>query len=131
MNRKELALVVLNKRNRRDLIVKAMSQPTGEPVYAEMNHGRWLVLCKCMGAELVDPQLPEFYCLSCFNAFNNGLPCPVIFPDKREAIEELLNVRPDRVSRNWTRLETGEDLEKENAEHGLSKVKKPRGAKKK
>jgi len=100
---------------------KPLAAPSGTPIVAEVRDNRWIAQCECMGAEVVDPDDPVFFCWSCFNASNQGLPRPVIFPDtnKRRAIERVLTVRPDPLTRGWHPTETIEDLERENRKHGL------------
>ena len=78
--------------------------PTGSPVIAEVNHGQWLAMCECSGAEAVDYDEPIFYCFNCGNRSTGGRPRPVIFPEPalRYEIETLLLARPvdDRMGTN-------------------------------
>lgn len=69
---------------------------TGQAVLAEINHGQWLALCGCGGAESVDYDEPIFYCFHCGNRDTNGRPRPVEFPtpEMRAEIEQLLLERP-------------------------------------
>ncbi len=72
-------------------------------VRATINDNRWLAECpNCAGSVMmVTPGIQTFVCLgSCGNEY------PVVFPDDREAIEELL-LRQPRQNRNWS----GETLE--------------------
>jgi hypothetical protein len=100
----------------------AEGPPTGPALDAVINHGRWLVHCpdaECRGAELVDPDDPFFFCLSCGNAARGGTTIVVIFPTSRLKIEAALNVR--RIEhQNWLPGETVDALEAENREHGLT-----------
>ncbi len=89
-------------------------------VDAEINHGRWIVRCPaCAGAEEVDPDEPVFYCLSCGNADVGGHVMMAVFPDDRGEIEAALLKRLDIGTRNWNTNESLEDLEAENAGHGI------------
>ena len=73
----------------------------GPPLDARINHGRWLVRCPyCVGAELVDPDDPFFFCLSCGNEGSRGRERRVRFPDKRKEIEDALEGRR-RENQNW------------------------------
>ncbi len=91
-----------------------------QPVKAQVNHGRWIAMCECNGAEEVDWRDPTFYCLSCGNMDYGGLLRPVEFPENREAIEVLLLKRP-MENRNWLPHEMLSDLIAENEEHGLGR----------
>lgn len=94
------------------------ARPTAQ---ARINHDRWLAHCPfCAGAELVDPSIGLFYCLSCFNARVGGRFVKVRFPKAREAIEKLLSVRVNDANRNWEPWETIDDLRKENEREGVS-----------
>lgn len=91
----------------------------GEEVVAYVNHGRWVADCPsaaCTGAELVDPEDPRFYCLSCYNAPFGGRWLRVRFPPERQrrAIERALLERPRARNRNWLPGETVELLEEEH-----------------
>ncbi len=44
---------------------------------------RWVAMCECGGAEVVDPNEPVFFCCSCGNAKVGGLWRPVNFPQER------------------------------------------------
>lgn len=78
------------------------TEARGTPVFAEVDHGQWLALCECSGAEAVDYEEPIFFCFHCGNRANGGHPRPVIFPTAREEIERLLLERPvdDRMGTN-------------------------------
>lgn len=88
---------------------EARAATAGE-VRAEVNHGRWLARCpRCPGAELVQPEDPVMWCLSCGSG-----PYRVRFPSPRERrrIEQLLLRRPHPETRNWL---PGESLEQTQA----------------
>ena len=87
-------------------------------VYAQVNTGRWLVYCRCHGAELADPGEPVFFCLSCGNAWNDGHLASVVFPSQRVEGEALL-VKRELHNRHWLPGETAGALESENRKHGL------------
>lgn len=115
--------------------------PVGKPVTAEVNHGQWIALCECGGAEAVDPDEPIFYCFNCGNRSTKGRPRSVVFPQNIEEIERTLLERPledggganeiDRVflarplvgmvdgqgvvmHRSWKPEETAEELRSQN-----------------
>ena len=78
------------------------TRPTGK-VYAEIEFGRWVVKCtECNGQEIVEPDEPIFYCLSCGNRENQGKPKKVIFPEEINRIERQVMRRPvdDSYGRN-------------------------------
>ncbi len=88
-------------------------------VTAYVNHGRWVADCPdrlCGGAELVDPDEPMFFCLSCYNAHAGMAWIPVQFPDEteRHAIETALLARERTQNRNWLPGESVDDLQEEH-----------------
>lgn len=91
-------------------------------VHAEINQGRWIARCPfCAGAELVDLEDPQFYCLSCYNTTAGHRWLRVKLPRRdRAAIEAALEERPLAEIRNWYPGETVKALRAENAEHGVT-----------
>jgi hypothetical protein len=88
---------------------------SAKPVYAFVEHGRWLAKCECGGAEAVwDEGL--FMCQSCWNSAYKHNFRPVVFPEQRQEIEAILELRP-LLNRNWLLGETVAQLRKENKEH--------------
>jgi hypothetical protein len=92
-----------------------MVRPLGKnptPVYAYVNHGRWIVHCVCNGAELLDGK--TMLCGSC------GMTSPVKLPGPktREKIEAALARRPV-LYQNWVPGETPAELWAQNIEQGL------------
>ena len=83
-----------------------------KPIQARVNHGRWIVDCECLGAELAFEE-GEFMCLSCFNFELGHKYRKVVFPKNRKKIELLLIGRPV-ANRNWS---PGESLAKLKAEN--------------
>ncbi len=82
-------------------------------VYAEINHGRWIVKCPwCAGAELADKQDKRFFCLSCFNSKISGKYAKVEFPDEIKQIEKEL-LKRDIKNQNWLPGEILEQLKSE------------------
>lgn len=81
---------------------------------AEVNHGRWVVPCPfCPGAQLASEDDHRFFCVDCLHAGRaEGRWLRVVWPRHRDAIEEVLAVRPE-VNRNWVPGETVEDLRAE------------------
>jgi hypothetical protein len=49
---------------------------------------RWICKCECGGAEVVDPEDPIFFCLSCLNESTKGRMRPVRFPKKIKSVEK-------------------------------------------
>ena len=105
------------------------SLPTGrvnESVQARayVNHGRWVARCPlCVGGcELADLEDGLFFCCECRNAevgfdyLRTGTPAV----GERKKIEALLLRREDDRNRNWRPHETVQDLERENASHGVN-----------
>lgn len=94
--------------------------PSGPPVYAQVQWGRWVANCECGGQENVSKEEPFFFCMSCFNGSNTPdhkdrhAVRPVIFPAETETIETLLMER-DTDKRHWLAEETVEDLVTQNA----------------
>jgi hypothetical protein len=112
----------------------------GNPVYAEINAGRWIARCPdCNGAEAVNPQdkSPKFFCFSCGNERVSGKYRKVIFPKDWKEIEKEILKRPvkkppgrdpiaqafcaipEKLPRAWTLDETLKDLETQNKEVNL------------
>jgi len=54
------------------------------PVMATWDGDRWVAVCECGGAEVVDPGEPVFFCCSCGNAGVGGRWRPVKFPETEE-----------------------------------------------
>ena len=129
-------------------------KPTGKPVYAELNFGRWIARCQnCKGAEDVEPNEPIFYCFSCGNYVNSGKPRRVIFPKDREEIEKEIMKRPIKsrgganylerqvnaipkvrteeglLSRSWMPGETLDEIKRQNLPLEKPIVIKRKGAK--
>lgn len=90
----------------------------GAHVFAVANQGRWVAHCLyCSGATMVSPDDPRFMCVECGNAANDGLYCPVVWPDDWRGIEAVLDQRSDITTRNWTPPETLTGLATENVAH--------------
>lgn len=111
--------------SRKSMQAPAQDGVTDGEVVAYVNHGRWIAECPdCAGAQIVSEKERRFWCLNCGNATVNFAWRHVRMPQKRTAIETKLVLRPaarsDRaVTRNWLPGETVEDLQRENAEHGV------------
>lgn len=97
----------------------------GAPVQAYVNHGRWIAECPdCNGAQIMSETERRFWCLSCGNAAINFAWRHVRLPRDRDDIESTLMLRPaarpdKAITRNWNAGETVEELEQENASHGV------------
>ena len=84
---------------------------------AYMNAGRWVVDCSdpdCPGAGLADH---VYVCGNCKRITK------VVWPDERDEVDRLVEVRPVPETRNWrgpwNPTELVDDLRRENAAHGL------------
>lgn len=96
-----------------DMLEKALSKPKGEPVKAIINQNRLIAYCDmCGGAEAINLN-GSFYCLTCYNAGNDGKPRPIKYPRGFKNIVELLEKRPKFLQRNYLG-ETLSELKKEN-----------------
>ena len=76
-------------------------------VDAEISWGRWIAICECGGAEVVDPDDPFFFCLSCENEKQNGKLRPVNFPDNIRAFEERALEMGEVKARNLKAVANG------------------------
>lgn len=74
-------------------------------VDAYVNHGRWVVDCKCNGAGLTSPDFGMTCCFDCGRVY-----IAVNFPNNRKQIERVLLLRKDTANRNWSHGETVEYL---------------------
>ena len=87
-----------------------------ETVMAYANAGRWVVDCpRCNSGMAALVEWPA-YCFDCGSIF-----AAIVFPKGWEKIEAKLLRRPER-SQNWRPGESVEQLEAENAEHGLAVI---------
>lgn len=94
------------------------------PLYAEIEHANWAVVCDtCREAVVIDYGEIHF-CPNCLNLAHGNKARRVVFPEpeKRKAIETLLSRRPNPDNRNWLPHESIQDLQNENVTHGLSAV---------
>ena len=132
-DRKRFIVKITHRRPPKFLALMLSDESKGKLVYAFILDGRWVARCECGGQEVVDPNDPLFVCLNpaCYNISSGHYPRKVKFPSKkdRKKLAEILLARPNPINRNWDRNgvfgkpETLEDLERENADHGLTKVK--------
>ena len=96
------------------LIETVKKKPIGKPVFAVVNHSRWIAHCDyCDSAAAVNPG-GGFFCLTCLNLKNNNRSRPVVFPENYKEIEELLEKRELPRNRNWLIGEPIENLMVEN-----------------
>lgn len=80
-------------------------------IAVRVNHGRWIVDCPvegCSAAQLASDTDHRFVCVECAAG-----PYRVVWPEEREAIEQVLEGRP-QPARNWEPGETVDDLHAEN-----------------
>jgi hypothetical protein len=118
--RREFIVAVLGKKNLSHKAMKAIGGNTGDAVYAYVNWSRWIARCPhCGGREAVNPHKKNegFFCLSCANYMNGGLPRPIIYPANYKDIEKELEKRPDPHKRNWRTGQTIENLKLETMLH--------------
>lgn len=104
--RKEFDSFMLEKKGHQAKIPFALADARGDAVLAFINDNRWMARCECGGLAVVDPDEPQFYCLTCFNFSNGGYPRPVAFPNAaiRQEIEDTLMASDDPLVRNWSAL---------------------------
>jgi hypothetical protein len=90
-------------------------EPAGVPIVAQVNHGRWIGMCECGGAENVTPTDPIFFCFSCYNMGSKYHVRPVVFPEPKEqdAIAATLMERHHK-DMHWLPGETHQDLKGQN-----------------
>ena len=89
----------------------------GQHATARVDHGRWIVDCRCGGARLGKPGR-FFWCTDCGNALAGGLQLEVVWPADVDAIEQALAGRLVE-NQHWFPHETIDDLLAENAAHGV------------
>ena len=91
------------------------------PLYAEIDHANWRVVCDTCREAMVINYGELYFCPNCLNAAYGGKARLVMFPNQsdRIRIEELLSKRPNPNNRNWLPYETVENLIKENELHGI------------
>ncbi|MFE0699113.1 hypothetical protein [Streptomyces sp. NPDC058872] len=65
------------------------------PLYARINHGRWVADCTCMSAQIVTPADPRMWCVECGTGW-----WQVVFPEDVDAVEQQLADLPV-ADRNW------------------------------
>lgn len=94
----------------------AWNNAGGNPAYAYILKGTWVVGCECGECIYYEPGR-AFFCPNCLNGENQHRPRPVIMPEERNAIEVLLLQRPNPLNRNWLLGETIAQLREENAVH--------------
>jgi len=98
----------------RPLILKR--EVSDKKLRAEINHGRYIVVCPhCNNAEFLFAD-KRFFCSECKNEAIDGKLYKVIVPRNKLQIETLLEPRPI-ANRNWKYPETIRDLAKENELH--------------
>lgn len=118
-----------------EFMAKRYAESQGEPpplsetrglVQAEVNHGRWIVLCpaECGQAVVASIANPFFICANCGSYENGQRWYHVRFPIEHVLIGEILCKRRDQ-NRNWKPGETVFDLQNQNAAHGLGDYASP------
>ncbi len=98
-----------------DAGAQALEWTYAGPVDARVNHGRWIVDCpNCKSGALTHPDWRIACCGEC------GCVMPVVtVPTDADVIAALLLRRPTREVQNWFPHESVQDLERENAQHGV------------
>ncbi|MFF2773344.1 hypothetical protein ACFVU3_00405 [Streptomyces sp. NPDC058052] len=67
----------------------------GQPLYARINHGRWVADCTCLSAQFVTPADPRMWCVECGTGW-----WQVAFPADVDAVEQQFTNLP-LDQRNW------------------------------
>ncbi len=99
--------------------IKKKSLASGIVLFAEVNHGRWIVKCPwCNSAEFAFETGP-FVCDNCHNVASGGQAVEVKFPKEKDKIVMLLDKRPLVANQNWLPGETPDMLRSENKFYGL------------
>ncbi|TXS20202.1 hypothetical protein EAO70_09315 [Streptomyces sp. adm13(2018)] len=68
----------------------------GQPLYAQINHGRWVANCSCMSAQIVTPADPRMWCVECHTGW-----WQVVFPADVDAVEQQLLDLPVSSLPTW------------------------------
>lgn len=89
------------------------------PGLAIISHNKLLAVCPvCNGAEYVWRDGPYLMlCATCGNSDVGGKFRLVLMPEDLDAIEQILNLRPNPENRNWFPHETQETLTQENEDN--------------
>ncbi|MGW1246914.1 hypothetical protein [Streptomyces sp. NPDC002535] len=74
-----------------------------QPLYAQINHGRWTASCTCLSAQIVTPADPRMWCVECGTGW-----WQIIFPANVDAVEQQLLDLPV-TERNWWHSADPED----------------------
>jgi hypothetical protein len=82
-------------------------------IRVRVNHGRWIAVCPCGGAQLACRTDHRMFCVDCLNAHVDGRWVPVIWPEDVGGVEDAMAVRP-AVLQNWEPDETVAVLRAEN-----------------
>ena len=90
----------------------AIRNDTGT-AHACVNHGIWMVVCRCGSGAAASVLWGVACCFGCGSVYSD-----VVFPDDRPEIERVLLMRDKRKHQNWTN-ETLDVLLSENVEHGI------------
>jgi hypothetical protein len=75
----------------------------GPPLYAHVNHGRWVVECDddaCHDAQFASETDPRFFCVHCYNVRSGGQWRPVVWAGNPGQVERDLADLPE-PHRNW------------------------------
>lgn len=84
-------------------------------VDAEVQNNHWCVICPgetCEGAIITEPGA-LYFCPDCANSWNDGKVATVRFPEDREALENVVKLRPPTM-RHWRKHESITELQREN-----------------
>jgi hypothetical protein len=92
----------------------------GESVAAKVNSGRWIIQCRCGGAQLATPGQDRFFCIDCLNDYVGRQWVRVEWPASVAGIEAVLEARQDPHTQSWELGESVEDLQAENDAHGVA-----------
>jgi hypothetical protein len=94
---------------------RRIARVVGVPVtvHARVNHGRWIVDCRCSLGVLTHREWKIACCAECGAVFRD-----VQFPEQADEIERLLLARPDRTKQNWE----GESVRRLRLENSLHRI---------
>lgn len=100
-------------------VIKLKPVSSKPPLFARINHGRWLVNCpNCNNVEYAfEDNL--LFCSQCSNG--DGETRRVVISGERKQIEDILGKRLI-TNRHWNILETTDKLIAENIEYGIEEA---------
>lgn len=75
---------------------RPVGEPSGEPLYARIDAGRWVAQCPCGSAQVVTPSDPRMFCVECLTGWR-----PVLIPADIDAAERSVVEAPVHARFWW------------------------------